>query len=270
MMEGVTTILFDMDGTLYQDFDFHRPYLRYILEDSGMEGAADQAAELADRILDGRSVPMNRFYRVVRKGGIIPSDVAELEQCMAAGLVEELLFDSCYQNGLGGMHFLGDAWEVVTYMADILGVLEEKGEYAFCRVREEMHAKSIQRNEPLLEVLSSLKGRYETILLSNSPQKSASDFIDKLGFGDAFSCKIYDAAKPYGLLRRLWEERPGLRCHMNQVVSIGDHAFNEIVNIGMAGGRTIWMNPYADAPWIPCTLQIKNLDELMHVLKTEF
>ena len=39
MTSGITTILFDMDGTLYQDFKFHRQYLKYCLENTAARAA---------------------------------------------------------------------------------------------------------------------------------------------------------------------------------------------------------------------------------------
>lgn len=258
-MTQIKTILFDMDGTLYQDFQFHRDYLRYSLEDTDYASRLPEALHLAERTLSGEGLEMNRFYRLPDR---IPA-AGELEQVLRSAMQTQMPFAQCYTDGLGDLVYLGDPWEVVTLIAAAYGVLEQTGEAAFSRVREEMHQQSIHADPELLTVLLRLKERYHTILLSNSPEQSAADFIAKLGFQDAFCEKIYDAHKPYGLLKTVYQFHPELREHPEQMLSVGDHAFNEIENILFAGGKTLWMNPYADAPQVQTTWSVKSTAELI-------
>lgn len=265
-MNRIKTILFDMDGTLYQDFHFHRDYLRYSLEGTEYESRLPEALELAERTLCGKGLVMNRFYHLPDK---VPA-AGELEDQLRSAMCTEMPFAQCYETGLGELAYLGDPWEVVTLIAAAYGVLEQNGEKAFLRVREQMHRQSICADPELLAVLLKLKERYHTILLSNSPQQSASDFIEKLGFQDAFCEKIYDAHKPYGLLQTVYHFHPELRECPEQMLSVGDHAFNEIENILLAGGKTLWMNPYADAPQVKTTWSVCSIAELILFLKENF
>lgn len=258
---GVRAVLFDMDGTLYQDFDFHRDYLRYLLEGTPHQHLTKQLIALTDDILSREKLPMDRFYRT----GLAPdaSSAEALAGWMATRLVDEMPFERCYRQGLGELQFLGDPWEVPTFLAGALGVLEEKGEYAFQRVRREMLGKTILPNKPLLDLLQRLRERYVTVLLSNSPQQSAADFIDHLGFTGAFTFNLYDAQKPYRLFENL-RRCPALEgIPTEQLLSVGDHAFNEIVNVHLAGGKTLWMDPYSAAPQVPCTARVRDLPALM-------
>ena len=101
------------------------------------------------------------------------------------------------------------------------------------------------------------------MLLSNSPQQSAADFIHRLGFTGAFTFNLYDAQKPYHLFENL-RRCPALEgIPTEQLLSVGDHAFNEIVNVHLAGGKTLWMNPYSSDPRVPCTASVKDLPALM-------
>lgn len=266
-LEGVQVILFDMDGTLYQDFTFHRDYLRYLLQGTAWERYTGEVTALADGILSGGVLPMNRFYRVRPAEGL--EGPAALPAHLRAGLAEELPFARCYREGLGELQFLGDPWEVATYIAAALGVLEQNGEAAFLRVRGEMEAAALHLDPALRDLLAAMRERYVTVLLSNSPEESAAGFIDRLGLTGAFTHVRYSARKPMGLFENL-ERCPGLAgMEREHLLSVGDHAFNEIVNVHLAGGKTVWMNPYAPAPWVPCTCSVGSLGELMALLQGE-
>lgn len=265
--QGVSTVLFDMDGTLYQDFAFHRDYLRYLLQDTEYAACAEDFIRAADEILTKGAAPMNRFYRM-RPASEVRTGEALLEWINGC-LVEEMPFARCYQEGLNGLHYLGDPWEVATFIAAVLGTLSQNGEKAFLRVREEMQSKTLVPNKPLLELLEQLKGRYTTVLLSNSPQESAAGFIDKLGFTGAFSYVLYDAHKPYRLFENLRRHPALADIRTEELLSVGDHAFNEIVNVHLAGGKTVWMNPYGEAPQVPCTCRVKSIPDLMSLLRHE-
>ncbi len=267
LSEGTAVVLFDMDGTLYQDFDFHRNYLRYLLRGTDCEDLTEDVVALADGVLSRGTLPMNRFYRVCRPGR--PRSPAELLARLRENMVEELPFARCYREGLGDLRFLGDPWEVAVYIAAALGTPERCGEAAFLRVRAEMEETALRADPALLALLEALRERYVTVLLSNSPEASAAGFIDRLGLSGAFSHVLYNAGKPMGLFENL-RRGPGLAgVRGEQVLSVGDHAFNEIVNVHLAGGRTVWMNPYAPAPQIPCTRSVGSLEELMALLRKE-
>ena len=106
LSEGTVVVLFDMDGTLYQDFDFHRNYLRYLLRGTDCEDLTEDVVALADGVLSRGALPMNRFYRVCRPGR--PRSPAELLARLRENMVEELPFARCYREGLGDLRFLGD------------------------------------------------------------------------------------------------------------------------------------------------------------------
>ena len=266
-LREIRVILFDMDGTLYQDHTFHRDYLRYLLAGTEHAGFADQAIRLADEIMDHGVVPMDRFYRVRPISQV--ENWQQLAEYLRGRMIDEMPFETCYRDGLGGLQFLADPWEVATMIAAALGTLEQNGEEAFLRVRKEMEDHALTPDPELRELLEALKERYITVLLSNSPEQSAANFIDRLGFTGAFSFVLYDACKPYRLFENL-RRHPGLEDMPGRaVLSVGDHAFNEIVNVHLAGGETIWMDPYGSHPQIPCTFRVKDIPQLMALLRSE-
>lgn len=264
-LQDVRVILFDMDGTLYQDHTFHRDYLRYLLDGTEREAFTEEAIRLADEIMTHGVVPMDRFYRVqpTSRAGTWKQLAEYLRGCM----IDEMPFEMCYRDGLGELRFLADPWEVATMIAAALGTLEQNGEEAFLRVRKEMEDNALAPDPELRGVLEALKERYITVLLSNSPQQSAANFIDRLDFTGAFTFIAYDACKPYQLFESL-HSCPGLEDVSDQtILSVGDHAFNEIVNVHLAGGKTIWMDPYNAQAEIPCTFRVKNIPQLMALLR---
>ena len=262
----VKVILFDMDGTLYQDPDFHRPYLRYLLQDTPHASFAEESIRLADEIILHDAVPMNRFYRVRRREEGF-SGWEEMAQWMCDSQIPEMPFEDCYRNGIGQLCYLGDLWEVAIFIANILGTLPQNGQKAFLRVREEMEQTTLRPAPELYALLDRLKQRYTTVLLSNSPEGTASAFIARLGFDRSFTHHFYGAQKPYHLFENLRRHEGMEAVRPEKILSIGDHAYNEIAPVRLQGGQTVWINPYADAPQIEASACVRDIPALIETLE---
>ena len=62
MREDIQTIVFDLDGTIYQNTVFHRDYLRFLVEGTGKADWADSLIAFADAVFRGERLVMNAFY----------------------------------------------------------------------------------------------------------------------------------------------------------------------------------------------------------------
>ncbi|MDR2259229.1 MAG: hypothetical protein LBE14_08800, partial [Treponema sp.] len=235
-MKGVKTILFDLDGTVYQNNCFHRSYLSLLVRDTPYAPWEHLLIALADAILAGKFIPMNQFYRA----GIKPvNSMDDAAASLQAGALKDLTFREAYKSPLPDVHYLGDAWAVVSLLAQTLHISREAQDTAFQEVRRRM-LHEIVPDAGLIEAITALKDRYVTILLSNSPQNTAEAFIRRLGLQGAFSYIGYGSGKPYGLLSCLERFVPDVLDRPRALLSIGDHVFNEIENVRLLGGRTLW------------------------------
>ena len=260
----VKVILFDLDGTLYQDTVFHRDYIQTLVDNTPYQAWKDQLVTFTDEILMGKHLEMNSFYEEkIVEFSTFDEYIVRIKEL----LVPDVSFEEYYQGSIAGLCYLGDAWSVVTLIAISLGLREERGNYAFLSIREKMMKENLAQNNELIQTVSALKERYTTILLSNSPQQTAFDFVKKLGFQDAFTHMSFESGKPIALQKKILEYVPEI-CHdFNCLLSIGDHALNEIINVQMIGGQTIWMSPYLGIREPQYDVKLRTLDELAIFLK---
>ena len=72
-------VIFDLDGTIYQNSVFHRGYLRTLVAGTWAEPLEADLVRLAEAIFAGRELDMNRFYR---RGRAEAATVPELVQAL--------------------------------------------------------------------------------------------------------------------------------------------------------------------------------------------
>lgn len=263
--QKIKVILFDLDGTIYQDTVFHRKYIEILLTDTPFQNMTSRMIEYADEVLAGQHLKMNRFYQ---DKILSITDFADYTEQLENLLLADMKETDYYHGNREGCYYLGDAWSVVTLFGKTLGIQSERGNLAFLAIREEMMTENLPQNSKLIAAVSNLKHKYKTILLSNSPEKTASDFVKKLGFENAFGEMRFESNKPLGLNEKLNELAPEVFENPEILLSIGDHALNEIANVRELGGQTIWMNPYPGICEPEHDLKLKNLDELAVYLNT--
>lgn len=262
-MDGIKTILFDLDGTVYQNNYFHRNYISLLVKDSPYASWEQPLIALADDILSGKIIPMNQFYRA---GARPVSSVDDVAASLQAGALKDLSFQEAYKGPLPDIYYLGDAWAVLSLLAQTLRLSRETQDRTFLEVRRQM-LDGIVPNTGLIEALNALKDRYVTVLLSNSPQDTAGAFIRRLGLRDAFTRIGYGGGKPYGLLRCLEQFAPDALANPRTLLSIGDHVFNEIENVRLLGGRTLWICFYRHINYADCDLRLYTVEELRDFLR---
>ena len=259
----VKVILFDLDGTIYQDIDFHRDYIQTLVTDTPYQAWEKELVTFTDEVLRGQHLQMNCFYQEKKiEFSSFEEYVLKIEEL----LVPDVSFEEYYQHKVEGLCFLGDAWSVVTLIAVTLGLREEKGNYAFLSIREKMMAENLPQNMELIQAVTELKKKYTTILLSNSPYQTAFDFVKKLGFQEAFTYMSFESGKPNALQEKLFEFVPFVYQDFSSLLSIGDHALNEIINVQILGGQTIWMSPYQGIHEPQYDLKLRSLEELASFL----
>jgi FMN phosphatase YigB (HAD superfamily) len=264
MFDHIKTILFDLDGTVYQNDYFHRIYLSVLIQNTRFASWERELISLADTVLRGGLIPMNQFYQA---GAGAVNCMEDVVDALRAGELRELTCEEAYKGPLPDIYYLGDAWALVSLIAQTLRISKEGQDGAFQAVRGRMLQDGITQDPALIEAITALKARYTTVLLSNSPKESAAAFIQQLGLQDAFTHIGYGSGKPYGLLDCLAKFAPDVLKHPGTLLSIGDHVFNEIENIRLLGGKTVWVCPYRHIRYGGCDLRLYTPQELRDFLK---
>lgn len=262
-MENIKTVVFDLDGTIYQNNHFHPDYIHFLLEGSNKVSWEEDLICLIDDIFAGKRLVMNAYYAASPIGAERFDDyVAALEQA----LIPNLTFDESVLRT--DVIFLGDAWAVVALIGCTLGLLNDgRGNEVYKKTREKMSADGMHGNLHLKEAILKLGKHYETVLLTNSYEQTALDFLAQLDFSGVFSKIVYSAHKPFGLVENLTRFCPQLSEHPETFLSIGDHAFNDLMPLQKLGCKTIWINPFENVHEAKSDLTVHTLDELAECLE---
>lgn len=258
MGHRIETVVFDLDGTLYLNNDFYRDYIHFLLEDTDKVEWEDDLIRYAAGVCSGEHLVMNTYYR----SGVIRSDSSKE---FFSRLEEAYLPEMRYEEALcrGDCIYLGDVWAVVTLIGKALGVLDgERIETVYRRTREKMSMDGMEGNPRLRNAIEALGRRCNTVLLSNSYEETARDFLRQLGFEHVFRKEIFSANKPWSMAEKLMEQGVDLDAEPQCVLSVGDHAFNDLMPMGRLGCKTLWVNPFGKIHEPVYDMAVHTLDEL--------
>lgn len=257
-MTSIKTVVFDLDGTIYQDITFHQHYLHYLVQ--GTKWAQWEAAlvEFVDLVFAGQALHMNEFYRTTVLNPRTPGDFfSALEELRCPSLTYDQAL--CRRDVI----YLGDGWAVVTLIGDALGLLNgERRDRVYRLARRHMEEQGMEGSVTLRQAVQELSSVYKVILMSNSPADTALEFLRQLGYHHLFPIICSSANKPYEMIEKLEEIDPMIFAEPQRVLSIGDHAFNDLMPIKQKGGRTVWLNPFPNIQRAECDLELATLDDL--------
>ncbi|MCM3669693.1 HAD hydrolase-like protein [Mesobacillus maritimus] len=261
-IKEIKAIIFDMDGTLYQEDTFLGRYLTYLLEDSCSEREIESVIKAAYKILNGEHfVSLDHFY-----------DLNRNHFCTHKDLVPDHAFSwegqRLQQNNTeySDLFYVGDPWSIALVFAKKYGVSVEVGMNAFKRVRAEMLTPefAIPRDERLIQALKHLDVDTK-ILITNSPFESGEVFLEYLDVLPYFNQTIYDGKKPKGI-ETIMNDLIEKGYQPEEILSIGDNPFNDLHPARKRGARTVLISDYHRADSTPWDYQVRNIDELASFL----
>ena len=241
MHREIKTIVFDLDGTIYQNNRFHSDYIRFLLEGTGREDWEEALVHYIEGVYEGRYLAMNRFYENRRIQAASP---AEFMKELAGRLAPDVGFAYALEHAEEYV-YLGDAWALVSLIGKTLGLLEGGRENRIYQLtREKMSRDGMSGCKRLREAILALGRRYHTVMLTNSYEGTALDFLEQLGFGGIFTDAVFSADKPYGMAENLARRFPELYEEPGSFLTIGDHAFNDLMPLQRLGCKALWINPF--------------------------
>lgn len=257
---AIRAVVFDLDGTLYPGYVTLSHYLRYLLSSTGYEDRIEDLWGRTRTILDGgdHEIRLGSFVR--GEPGTDTLEVREVEVAYETTANAEV--DATWT-------YLGDAWTVVYYLTRPLTIERDTYIDAFHSSRYAMsegrldHVPSARLRDALERLRSA--GIY-LVMQTNSSESSGRPTLEFLGLDTVFDEYIYSAGKPDGmehLLRRLESEQ---EIHPHEVLSIGDHLWNDIVAARKHGAHSLLISPFPGLKTDRSIPRVHTEDEMIAIL----
>ena len=262
-MEHIKTVVFDLDGTIYQNNLFHPDYIHFLVEQTPYESWETDLISLVDDIFVGKRLVMNDYYCCAP---VCADSFTAYVELLENARIPGLTFDASVARS--DTMFLGDAWAVVSLIGSTLGLIQNgRGDLIYKKTRCKMSEDGMEGNMRLKAAILELGRHYETVLLTNSYEQTALDFLEQLNFSGVFTKIVYSAHKPFGLVENLTRFCPQLAEHPETFLTIGDHAFNDLMPLQQLGAKALWINPFNGVHEAKADVIVHTLDELAERLE---
>jgi FMN phosphatase YigB (HAD superfamily) len=271
-LADIKVVIFDMDGTLYQEDTFMDRYIRYLLEETEWAHEVEAAIAAARKLLSGtHRVRFGHFYHkaddivLIQEGGRFVEGFTWEGAALSAQQVEE-----AYGTILAtsrDLLYIGDPWGVVGSLRHKYKLPEEKVDAAFRRIREEMIVAPyrFECDTSLFRTIRELEAVERKVLMTNTYEQSGLDFLRHMQILPWFDEVYCGADKPYGMRSYLDSLlAQGYRSH--EMLSIGDNPWNDLYPVKQRGGRTCFISPYPSAETETWDVRLHTLNELAELL----
>lgn len=260
---NIKTIIFDLDGTLYQSNRYYADYLRFMIAGTQWESEYNTLLERIEQIFCGERLRMNTAYHLEKIDADTVDELFEkLEQTNAPEMkYEELVCNNRYV-------FLGDGWSVMKVVGTALGLLDgTRADITYLQTREMMLESELLFSDRLSQVLANLRTYFSVVLISNASKALADNVLKAIGCENTFDKVVCDAKKPSGFHEALKK----LNCmevleQPESVLTVGDHALNDLCPLKRIGCKTLWVNPFSNTPEMQFDKTVRSMDELVDFL----
>lgn len=257
-MKQLSTIVFDLDGTLYQDEVYVYVFLQELLKDTVFAQYLEDITEEALSIMEG--------YHVVKLGQFVDIENYCIRTIKPL-LYREGITPQSYEdyNNFKYM-YIGDGWQVCFLIAEVLGISKANVKQAFLNIRTCMvEAKyHLQINEQLPALIENIKKcGIRCILATNTVKEGAEYFLKRMKLDHSFNDIIYDAGKPKHAVETLKK----IGVDISTTLSIGDVPFNDLYPIQKQGGSTILISPYLLMDQNFYDVHVSSFEEVNDILK---
>jgi FMN phosphatase YigB (HAD superfamily) len=260
--DKIKLIVFDLDGTLYEDTHHFTYYAHRIKEKLSADIQEQFEKEYAQALRNEHPLKIGRVYDVERDLILVQRHniVTDAFQWDGSSITEEeskRLYPGAIEINLDNMLSIGDLWWLPSSIGRHYGLTGEQSYQAFLETRDYMMGPHFEMNRipGLRETLQWISGDKKLVLVTNSPETDSSAILVKLGLLEVFHQKVFQAQKPTKtkqVFQQLFETH-GVEPH--EVLSVGDNGVNEILPAKELGCQTIYIDPHriaepTDADWI--------------------
>lgn len=275
MNRQIDTIIFDLDGTLYEDrhhFDYYADRVKKKLPESIQEEFEETYQKVVN---DQHPLQPGRFYDLLEDKLIVQihQEIKEVYHWNGK-LVDPQEVNVLYPEGyvhLDRRRFfsIGDYWSVPIIIARHFGFQRKDVNSAFTETRRYMMSEKFTMNpvKGFRETLLELKEHINLVLLTNSPQPDSDVLLIKLGLDNVFAKKIFNAKKPSHTTLRFTEIRDTFETQYPNMLSVGDNYVNEILPARDLGLETIYIDNHHTGLASQSELTVHSITEVIPILK---
>jgi FMN phosphatase YigB (HAD superfamily) len=273
-MDGVRIIVYDLDGTIYDDtrhFDLYAREIQSYLPETVQDAFwRDYEAVVAGR---HPALRVGTFYDAARDlvlepaGGRVQRALHWDGDPLPPEVCAQLYPGPVEPDHLQVMN-IGDLWWVPVAISAHYGGKTEDHKAAFLKIREVMADPDfvIRPIPGLAEAVQSLKGRVVQVLATNSPQPDSEAILRKVGLYGLFDRCYFQSHKPAGLRTILQELARDYQVPMAAILSIGDNLVNEIAPARALGCKTAFIDPFGLASPADADLIVRSMVQLLPAL----
>jgi FMN phosphatase YigB (HAD superfamily) len=274
-MAKVRVIVYDLDGTVYDDGRHFEIYAReiqsFLPDDAKDDFLADYTA-----VAEGRhpALHIGTFYDVqndlvleTRNGTVrraLHWDGAEVPP-----IVRQQLYPGTVVADNLAIVNVGDLWWAPSAVALHYGGKAEDNSAAFLKVRDIMADPGFEmRSIPgMAETVQALKDRFVQVLATNSPEPDSKAILTKVGLIGLFDRMYFMSRKPVGLKAIFTELAEQHGIGMDGILSVGDNLVNEIAPAKALGCQAVFIDPHGMAEEEDADLIVRSMAELIPLLR---
>lgn len=247
----VKAIVFDLDGTVYEDTHHFKYYAERIMNRLPKEINDTFMSQYENAVKGNHTLRVGRIYDV-EKDFILVHDIGTIKEIYTwdgnsvdNGQINDL-YPSAVEIDMFRFISIGDLWWIPGCIGIHYGLNKPIIHSCFLETREYMMGPDFVMSpvKGFMELLQSLNPKLKLVLLTNSPQPDSDTILQKLGIRDLFHKKIFSAKKPSMSTERFKEISTELNIPLNQILSVGDNLINDILPARKLGCKTIYIDTH--------------------------
>lgn len=260
-------IVFDLDGTLYQDSVICYRLIDHFFADTRYARFSGELKRIMMQVLrGGHRIKCGHF---VPKMPILTAECAEdfMEVPSVVGLARPNARDYFDREKYA---YIGDGWSLAMYWARRAGFPEDVYWQLFRPAREDLLSPAYGP-----AVHTQLKGRLQSLrqagirlcLCSNSQARDAVEFLTKHGLESSFDRMIFDAHKPRAFRAILEGLNAEWGMENGDYLFVGDQGYSDLFEGRSLGAQTLLVSPFHVEDGVEWTYRAHTTDEMLEVLR---
>ncbi|GAK13709.1 HAD family hydrolase [Geomicrobium sp. JCM 19039] len=245
----IDLVIFDLDGTLYEDTDHFDHYAKRLSEELPEQNRANFFQDYDDMKKGNHAVSIGKAYDVVRDW-VVETDpftgqvsrVTDWE----GGLVPTAQWKAVYPGAVSfdfdTLIAIGDGWWLPNAAARHYGVSDPQP--AYHETKEYMATDQFELTviEGLRTGLQALGQKKQVVLLTNSTPDDVERLLSMLDLTDVFTDVVTSAGKPQHTKAQFKTIMERYDASAERTLSIGDNYLNEIIPAGAIGMKAIYID----------------------------
>jgi FMN phosphatase YigB (HAD superfamily) len=275
MLTDIKVIVFDLDGTLYEDTHHFDYYAKKVEEKLSADKREVFRSDYKAALSGQHPLKIGRVYDAKTDLILTIEDgyVRKAWRWDGAILINDevqTLYPTKIEVNLDDMLSIGDLWWVPVSIGRHYGLSNKETYEAFLETRDYMMSPHFKMKpiHGLAETLADIRRHITLVVMTNSPEPDSEAILNKLGLAALFHKKIFLAGKPTKSKARFTEIRENYRVHFKEILSVGDNLVNDILPARELGCKTMFIDPHNIGDRHSADVVIKKLSDGIPILRS--